>query len=119
MARLLSPPLFVFEFLLRAFTSVLNRSAELVLRALGQKAAPLDESLHSPEELRILVEQSSEGGALETTDASLLEGVFEFSEKNAREVMTPRTEIDSLAVDASLDETLTLVEETRRSRYPV
>jgi len=118
-ARVLSPPLFVFEFLMRPFTSVLNRSAELVLRAFGQKPMNIEEALHSPEELRILVEQSQEGGMLEQTDATLIEGVFEFSEKNAREVMTPRTEIDALAVDSSLDDTLTLVEETRRSRYPV
>ena len=41
------------------------------------------------------MEQSEEGGVLETADADMLEGVFEFSEKNAREVMTPRTEIDA------------------------
>jgi CBS domain containing-hemolysin-like protein len=118
-ARMLAPPLFVFEFIMRPFTFILNRSSELVLRAFGQQPMPVTEALHSPEELRILVEQSEEGGALEAAPATLLEGVFEFSEKNAREVMTPRTEIDALALDATLDETLALVEETRRSRYPV
>jgi CBS domain containing-hemolysin-like protein len=90
-----------------------------VLRTMGVKQQSMEEAVHSPEELRMLVEQSQEGGALEQTDATLIEGVFEFSEKNAREVMTPRTDIDALAVDTSLDDTLTLVEETRRSRYPV
>ena len=118
-ARVLAPPLFIFEVVMRPFTFVLNRSAELVLRAFGEKPMNVEEALHSPEELRILVEQSEEGGMLEPSPAGLIEGVFEFSEKNAREVMTPRTEIDALDVDASLDETLTLVEETERSRYPV
>ena len=118
-ARWLTPPLFVFEWLMRPFAVTLNRSAELVLRAFGQRPQPLEESLHSPDELRILVEQSQEGGVLESTDATLIEGVFEFSEKNAREVMTPRTEIDALAIDATLDETLSMVEESGRSRYPV
>jgi putative hemolysin len=45
--------------------------------------------------------------------------VFEFSEKNAREVMTPRTAIDALSVDATLDETVAMLVETQRSRYPV
>lgn len=118
-ARVLAPPLFVFEWIMRPFTSILNHSSELVLRAFGQKPMPVEEALHSPEELRILVEQSQEGGVLESADATLIEGVFEFSEKNAREVMTPRTEIDALSVDATLDETLELVEQTERSRYPV
>jgi CBS domain containing-hemolysin-like protein len=118
-ARVLAPPLFIFEWIMRPFTWLLNNSAELVLRAFGQNPMPVEEALHSPEELRILVEQSQEGGMLESTDATLIEGVFEFSEKNAREVMTPRTEIDALEVETSLDDTLALVEETRRSRYPV
>ena len=118
-ARVLTPLLVVFELIMRPLTTVLNRSAELVLRAFGQKPMEIEEGMHSPEELRMLVEQSEEGGALEATPATLLEGVFEFSEKNAREVMTPRTDIDALQVDATLDEALSLVEETRRSRYPV
>jgi CBS domain containing-hemolysin-like protein len=120
LARLLAPPLLAFEFITRPFNYLLTKSAQFVLRAFGQtQAQSMEESFHSPEELRLLVEQSEEGGALDATPATLLEGVFEFSEKNAREVMTPRTEIDALAMDASLDDTLQLVEETRRSRYPV
>lgn len=118
-ARVLTPLLVVFELIMRPLTNVLNKSAETVLRAFGQKPMDVEEGLHSPEELRMLVEQSEEGGALESAPATLIEGVFEFSEKNAREVMTPRTEMDALQVDATLDEALTLVEETRRSRYPV
>jgi CBS domain containing-hemolysin-like protein len=118
-ARWLTPPLFVFEWLMRPFAFSLNKSAELVLRLFGQQPQPIEESLHSPDELRILVEQSQEGGVLESTDATLIEGVFEFSEKNAREVMTPRTEIDALPIDATLDETLSMVDESGRSRYPV
>jgi CBS domain containing-hemolysin-like protein len=118
-ARYLAPPLAFFEAVVRPFTIVLNNSAIFVLRLVGQRPQPLEESVHSPEELRILVEQSEEGGVLEATDADMIEGVFEFSEKNAREVMTPRTEIDALPLDATLDETLQLIEETQRSRYPV
>jgi CBS domain containing-hemolysin-like protein len=119
LARVLAPGIFVFEWLLRPFTIVINGSAQLLMKAVGERVVPAEEALHSPEELRLLVEQSEEGGALEQAPATLIEGVFEFSEKNAREVMTPRTNIDALPLDATLDETLALVEETRRSRYPV
>jgi CBS domain containing-hemolysin-like protein len=119
MARILAPPLMLFEFLMRPFAVVLTKSAQMVLAVFGVKGASMEESFHSPEELMMLVEQSEEGGAIEKTDATLIEGVFEFSEKNAREVMTPRTEIDSLEVGASLEDAVALVEETRRSRYPV
>ena len=77
--------------------------------------------MHSPEELRLLVEQSQEGGAiLERRTRTLIEGVFEFSEKNAREVMTPRTEIDRAR--RSMRRSTRRWRSSRRtqlSRYPV
>ena len=118
-ARWLAPPLAVFEKVVRPFTATLNWSANGVLRLFGETDSHAEEGVHSPDELRLLVEQSQESGILETTDANMLEGVFEFSEKNAREVMTPRTEIDALPHDATLADVLAFVEETGRSRYPV
>ncbi|HEV2641345.1 MAG TPA: hemolysin family protein, partial [Candidatus Elarobacter sp.] len=118
-ARLLVPPLLAFAWIARPFTWLLNRSAAAVLRAMRQKPVPLEDTVHSPEELRMLVEQSEEGGAIEEQDAALLDAVFEFSEKNAREVMTPRTDIVALDITASLDEVIETVSESGLSRYPV
>ncbi|MEP6621597.1 MAG: hemolysin family protein [bacterium] len=118
-ARWLVPGLVAFAWITKPFTWLLNRSAELVLKPFGLRAGSAEENVHSADELRILVEQSQEVGVLERQDAALIEGVFEFSEKNAREVMTPRTEIDALDVDVSLDEAIATVIETQRSRYPV
>jgi CBS domain containing-hemolysin-like protein len=118
-ARWLSPPLIMFERIVRPFTWLLNMSAVGVLKLFGQKGLGSEEGVHSPEELRMLVEQSQESGALDTADANMLEGVFEFSEKNARKVMTPRTEIDAIPHDATLADVLAIVEESGRSRYPV
>ena len=120
LARWLLPPLMLFAFLATPFTSLLAKSAQLVLSALGQRGDLTSEDrVHSPDELRLLVEQSQEGGALEQQDADLLDAVFEFSEKNAREVMTPRTEIVALPSDATLDATLAVVVDGGFSRYPV
>lgn len=118
-SRWLVPPLMVFAWLTQPITWLLNRSADLVLKPFGLKPGSEEENVHSADELRILVEQSQEVGVLERQDAALIEGVFEFSEKNAREVMTPRTAIDALDVDVSLDEAITKVIDTQRSRYPV
>ena len=67
----------------------------------------------------MLVEQSSEGGSLQDRDARLLEGVFEFSEKTAEEVMTPRTRVVALRADLSAAQAADVVAEAGRSRYPV
>jgi CBS domain containing-hemolysin-like protein len=120
LARWLVPLLMVWAWITTPFTVLLNRSAQAVLRLTGRDTPQsAEDSVHSPEELRLLVEQAQEGGALEQHDAAMLDAVFEFSEKNAREVMTPRTGIVALPSDANLDETLTIVTEGGFSRYPV
>ena len=118
-ARWLAPPLMLFAKIATPFIYLLNKSSQVVLRLSGQSSHLPEEPTHSPEELRMLIEQSQEGGGLMPRDAELIEGVFEFSEKNAREVMTPRTAIVALPVDTTLEETLRLVEEGGFSRYPV
>ena len=67
----------------------------------------------------MLVEQSTEGGTLLKQDARLLEGVFEFSEKTAQEVMTPRTQMVALEADLPAERAADAVAEAGRSRYPV
>ena len=118
-AKFLAPPLLLFAWVMSPFIWVLYRSANALLRLMGQPSAGQDESVHSPEELRLLVEQAQEGGAIQSSDADLLDAVFEFSEKTAREVMTPRTEIIALDVTATLTDVLHVVEDTNFSRYPV
>ncbi len=118
-AKFLAPPLLLFAWVMSPFIWVLYRSANALLRLMGQPAAGQDESVHSPEELRLLVEQAQEGGAIQSSDADLLDAVFEFSEKTAREVMTPRTEIIALDVTATLTDVLHTVEDSNFSRYPV
>ncbi len=118
-AKWLAPPLLAFAWIASPFIAVLNWSAGGVLRIFGQSSKIEREAVHSPDELRMLVEQSEEQGALETTDAEMLGKVFAFSEKKAREVMTPRTDIIAMAADASLDDALEVVEEAGFSRFPV
>src|SRR5881628_963306 len=119
-SRWIAAPLIVFSWITRPFTELLNRSANRVVRLLGVKGTTAElDRIHSPEELRMLVEQSQKRGKLDADDARLLQGVFEFSEKSAREVMTPRTEMVALPADLTLEEAADQVAVAGRSRYPV
>lgn len=118
-AKWLSPLLLAFAWVVRPFTSLLNATASLVLRPFGVQLDAVHDSVHSPEELKVIVEQSQREGELEQQDAQLIGAVFEFSEKNARGVMTPRTAIMAIPLDATLDEALAIADEAGFSRYPV
>src|SRR6059036_4009644 len=119
-SRWIAAPLILFSWITRPFTDLLNRSANRVVGLLGIKGTTAElDRIHSPEELRMLVEQSQKRGKLDADDARLLQGVFEFSEKSAREVMTPRTEMVALPADLTLEEAADQVAVAGRSRYPV
>ncbi len=112
-------PLIAFSWVMAGPIAVLKGTSNWLLNLWGINPPGEQERLHSPEELRMLVEQSEEGGSLLQEDARLLEGVFEFSEKTAQEVMTPRTQMIALDDELSVGQAADEVAEARRSRYPV
>jgi CBS domain containing-hemolysin-like protein len=119
-SRWIAAPLILFSWVTRPFTNSLNWSSRRVGRLLGLKGTTSElERIHSPEEIRMLVEQSEKRGSLDAGDARLLEGVFEFSEKTARDVMTPRTDMIALPLTLTFEEAADRVALAGRSRYPV
>jgi CBS domain containing-hemolysin-like protein len=114
-----SAPLIGFAWVMAFPIALLNGTANRLLRVIRIDPPGERERLHSPEEIRMLVEQSTEGGSLLRQDARLLEGVFEFSEKTAQEVMTPRTQMIALQADVPVEGAADEVAAAGRSRYPV
>ncbi|MGH7515327.1 MAG: hemolysin family protein [Gemmatimonadales bacterium] len=118
-SRWTAGPLIGFAWLMAWPIALLNGTANRLLRLMHISPPGEQERMHSPEEIRMLVEQSTEGGTMLREDARLLEGVFEFSEKTAQEVMTPRTQMIALEAGLSIEEAADEVAQARRSRYPV
>jgi len=119
LGRWLARPLVLFTVVTNPFIWLLNSSATGLLRLFGARPMSERERVHSPEEILMLVEQSRRIGDLGSQDARMIQGVFEFSEKNARDVMTPRTQIVALPITLSLSEAADRVSAAGRSRYPV
>jgi CBS domain containing-hemolysin-like protein len=119
LGRWLARPLTLFTVVTNPFIWLLNSSATGLLRLFGARPMSERERVHSPEEILMLVEQSRRTGDLGSQDARMIQGVFEFSEKNARDVMTPRTQIVALPITLSLSEAADRVSAAGRSRYPV
>lgn len=118
-SRWVAPPLILFTIATNPFIWVLNGTANGILRLLGARTPTERERVHSPEEIMMLVEQTRQTGRIDALDARMIEGVFEFSEKSARDVMTPRTEMVAFPVTLALEEAADRVAQAGRSRYPV
>jgi len=119
-SRWIAAPLIFFSLITRPLTNSLNWASSRLVRLLGITGSPDElENIHSPEEIVMLVKQTHESGRLDDHDVRMIEGVFEFTEKNAREVMTPRTEVIGLPADLRIAQALDRIADAGRSRYPV
>lgn len=103
----------------RPLIHVMSGSASGIMKTFGMEPTGVHSIAHSPEEIRMLVEQSQQEGEIEAEQEQMIHGVFEFPEIMAREVMTPRADIIALEVNASLDEVVGVLIEEGHSRIPV
>ncbi|KOP66992.1 hypothetical protein AMS62_18395 [Bacillus sp. FJAT-18019] len=118
-ALLLSAPLLWFYRIFLPVIWVLNTSANGILKMVGIEPANESEAAHSEEEIRILMSESAKSGVIDENEMKLMDNLFDFSDLRAREIMLPRTDMDVLFTNSTLEENLQIVSETKHSRYPV
>jgi CBS domain containing-hemolysin-like protein len=118
-SKVVTRPLMAFSLAMTPFVWLLNGAANSILRLFGIRPTTEAERVHSPEELRLLVMQARRHGALDETDTAMLNGVFDFHEKRAKDVMRPRTEIVAISIDSTEEEVWAVLREERYSRYPI
>ena len=117
-ALAVAAPMDVFMILSRPALYVMNRSANIVLRAFGSQ--PVREGgVHSPEELKLIVTASTKVGMLPALQEDMIHRALELGNVTVREIMVPRHNIFSLPADLSLQEANSRVVEEQHSRIPV
>ncbi len=118
-ALALSGAMHVSEVFFRPLTLVLNQIGNTLLRWFGIHIVDAESRLVSATELAYIVEESSEGGLLDPTEQIYLENVIDFQQRTVGQVITPRTRMAAIPIDATRTEVLDLLSEDRHSRYPV
>lgn len=98
---------------------MLNGAANFFIKRLGIEPATEEDSAHTEEEIRLLVNQSHKSGHIDQNEMALVDNVFDFSELLAREILIPRIDMVCLYDDNSFDENLAIIRESRHSRFPV
>jgi len=111
-------PLKVFYFVGRPFIWVLNGLANLILRMLGIKPIHGSE-IHSEEELKVIISESHEGGAIEETERALIQNVFEFDDRRVSNIQTLRKNISAIEISQNMKEAIDFAIQEGYSRYPV
>ena len=96
---------------------LLDTSSGLLIRLLGVK--PAGQSAVTAEELHMLFAEATRTGVIETEQHQMLAGVVRLAERPVREVMTPRTDVDWIDINADEDAIRAMLEGSPHSVWPV
>jgi CBS domain containing-hemolysin-like protein len=109
LANLAAKPLIIF----------LNNSANWTVRRLGIEPQEELNSVRSLEEIELLIESSLHGGELEPAEFALLARSISFGDKDVEDALVPRTAVESVAEQDTLDDLIRRALDTGHSRFPV
>jgi CBS domain containing-hemolysin-like protein len=115
----ISWPLKLFYTIFKPFIVFLNWVANNLIKAVGFDEMSEDAELHTEEEIRILVRESTMSGLIESEEHKLIENVFDFGDTPVRAIMVPRQKITAIELDLAEDEIIEVIMNEGYSRLPV
>jgi len=118
-ALAVSAPVRGFFVLLKPLIWILQRSSEIVLRAVGLETPGEEDDVLSEAELKMVLDRSTTHGEIEQQEQEMLYKVFDFADKEVSAVMVPRPEVVALSVELPPEEALAAMIESTYTRYPV
>ncbi|MDR2089943.1 MAG: hemolysin family protein, partial [Clostridiales Family XIII bacterium] len=111
-------PILLVSKLAAPFVWLLSKSVNLLLRISGRESAGLEEQ-YSEEEIKSLLEVGQETGLINEAGKDMITSIFEFDDKLAYEIMTPRTDVYMININEPLSGYLDELLAERFSRIPV
>ena len=113
-AVLVARPMQVIALLAAPAVALLDRSARLGLRLLGQGRQP--EAAVTDEEIHTLIQEAERSGAVEPEERSMLHGVMRLGDRTVRGIMTPRTDVEWVDLRGSEAELVAALRGARHER---
>ena len=111
-------PMRFFYLICSPFIWLLNKTSNFVLHFIGVKKVG-DEDFHSEEELRLILTESEEGGAIKPSENELIQNVFDFDDRIVKQIMVPKNRVIALDVEEGKHEISKKIIEEGFSRFPL
>ena len=112
-------PIRIFYIVFSPFIWLLNKSSNVILRIVGIKKIG-EEDVHSEEELRLILTESEEGGAIKPSENELIQNVFDFDDRLVKQIMVPQNRVTAIDIEAlDKDGIVQKISDEGFSRYPI
>ncbi len=119
MTLFISWPMRIFYFVFAPFIWLLNQSSNMFLRMMGIKKVG-EEDVHTEEELRLILTESEEGGAIKPSENELIQNVFDFDDRIVKQIMVPQNRVTAIDIEAlDKDGIVQKISDEGFSRYPI
>ena len=111
-------PIHYISIILSPFIKLLSVSTKLVLKILRMKTEDQEEAV-TEEEIKALLKMGNESGTFDDDEREMIDSVFAFDDRTAREVMVPRRDVVTIDINEPFEELIDEILETRHNRIPV
>jgi CBS domain containing-hemolysin-like protein len=109
----------VSEAVFRPLVALLRASGGIILKALRLSAPSAEERILDPEELALMIGESASGGLIPPRSRQILLRVFDFGDRTASQIMTPRSRIVAFPVAIGEEELASRLAMSRHTRFPI
>lgn len=109
---------FYMNKFLSPLTSLISSTARIILRIFGIRAEE-EKGVVTEEEIITMVNEGHEQGVLLAAEAEMITNIFEFADKEARDIMTHRNHITAIDKTTSLSDAIDFMLRESKSRFPV
>ncbi len=117
-ARFVASPLQLLSVITAPFVKMLTVSTNFFVRLFGVDPNAEEDQV-TEEEIRMMVDVGEEKGAIHVSEKEMINNIFEFNNKTVSDIMTHRTDIAALPIDAGLREVIDFINNEKYSRIPV
>jgi CBS domain containing-hemolysin-like protein len=107
------------DLILRPLIILLNGSGALLLRLMKLQHGGGHQHIHSPEEIKFLIQESHKGGLLDEEEQRLLDNALRFGHLHASDILVPRTRMIAADIHTPVDDLLKLAAQADYTRIPV
>ncbi len=110
-------PMAIFAKITAPLVWLLDTSSGMLLRLIGVQKRTGPEV--TEEELHLIFHEATRSGVIEEDERAIMAGIMRLAGRPVRELMTPRTEIDSIDAGATEQEVRARIEDSPHSLLPV
>jgi len=107
------------DLVLRPIVALLDNATSVVVRLVGVEPVGTHQTVYSVDELKQLIAETQQSGALEPREKEMLHNVIEFDDKLVREVMIPRPEMIAVGEETTIADFLQTFSATSHTRFPI